>query len=163
MGWAYQARAYDTRKARDPDGNALLGVDRDDQRHTASYEAQVRMAKTFVRVSGSIYRNLSNDPFEDFYDWQDARIGLVVSRVLTPAWMGFVTTSMERRNYEGRVVPAITVKERDNLVTLAGSLIYQFRTHASCVWSLTYRHQDSNDPRLDFTDVVNTLGVSFNF
>ena len=52
---------------------------------------------------------------------------------------------------------------RDDLLTFAASLIYQLSPTADLTYALTYRHQDSNDPRLDFIDMVNQLNLSINF
>ena len=88
---------------------------------------------------------------------------MVVSRVLTPSWLGLMVGSYERRNYETRQVPAINVAERDTLLTWAGSLIYQLNDHAQLTYGLTYRYQDSNDPRLDFIDWINRFQLSLEF
>ena len=159
-GWTYQLRDYDTRKARDGAGNDLPGTDREDERHIVSQELRARFPKTSARIGGQYYRNVSNDLFQDFYDWEDYQVRGVVSQVLSPKWVGIVVASSERRNYQQRSVPAINVGERDTLTTLAGSLIYLINDHAQLTYSLTYRHQDSNDPRLDFIDWINQLRVS---
>ena len=150
-------------KARNPSGVSLPGLDREDQRHTISHELQFRFPKTSIRVSGQFYRNFSNDLRRDFYDWEDYKIRGVLTRVLSEKWVGLVITSYERRNYQKRRVPRINVAERDNLSTLGTSLIYAAGHDVDVTYSLTYRHQDSNDPRLDFHDWINqvTLGVSF--
>lgn len=162
-GWAYQLRDYDTRKTRDFAGTQITEVDREDQRQTVSHELRFRFGKTAARVAGQFYRNFSNDLFDDFYDWEDYRVRGVVSRVLSPEWIGVAVASHERRNYQKRSVPIIAVGERDDLLTLAGSIIYLFNDNAQLTYSLTYRHQDSNDSRLDFIDWVNQLGVSVDF
>ncbi|MBI4228064.1 MAG: hypothetical protein HY600_07335 [Candidatus Omnitrophica bacterium] len=163
IGWVYQLREYDTRKARDAAGTALEGVNRQDQRHTGSYELRFRFPKLLARLGAEWYRNSANDQLQDFYDWDDVRVRAVLTRVFNPKWVGTVSASHERKNYQSRSVPAINVAERDDLVTVAGSLIYQATPHASVAGSLTYRHQDSNDPRLDFTDWISQLSVSIGF
>ena len=163
MGWTYQSREYDTRKARDADGNALAGVNRHDDRHVGSYELQLRFPKTSARIGGEFYRNFSNERFQDFYDWDDVRVRAVLTRVFHPDWLGTLTASHEHRNYHRRNVPAINRAERDSLITVAGSLIYQLTPHAALTSSLTYRYQDSNDPRLDFTDWLSQIGVTVGF
>jgi hypothetical protein len=69
----------------------------------------------------------------------------------------------ERKNYQKRRVPSIQVAERDDLLTLAGSLIYLMHDDAKLTYTLTYKHQDSNDPRLDFIDWINQLKFSIEF
>lgn len=162
-GWLFQYREYDTRRARDSSQVRINGLSREDQRHVASYEMRLRFPKTFARLAGEFYRNFSNDGFQDFYDWEDFRFRGSVTRVFGPRWIATLNASHERKNYQSRSVPAINVAERDNLLTLAGSLIYQWTTKASLSYSLTYRHQDSNDPRLDFTDWIHQTGVTLNF
>ena len=163
IGWTYQEREYDTRLARDTDQNQIAGVVREDKRHIPSYEMQFKFPKTFMRLGGEFYQNFSNDQFQEFYDWEDIRFRGALTRVFTPKWLGTISVSHERKNYAVRSVPAINVAERDNLLTLAGSLIYQLTEHASVTYSLTYRFQDSNDPRLDFTDWIQQAGISVNF
>ena len=161
--WAYQLRDYDTRKARNPSGVGILGVDREDQRHLISHELRLRFRKTFARIGGTFYRNFSNELFQNFYDWDDYRIRGVVSRIFTPEWIGVWISSWERRNYQARNVPAIAVAERDDLYTLAGLLLYEVGPGTQLTYALTYRYQDSNDPRLDFTDWINRFGVTVRF
>jgi len=77
--------------------------------------------------------------------------------------LGTRIASHEHRNYHRRNVPAINRAERDSLITVAGSLIYQLNPHVALSSSLTYRYQDSNDPRLDFTDWISQVGVTVGF
>jgi len=163
VGWTYQYREYDTRLARDSDLNKIAGLNREDQRHGALYELQLRFPKTFARLGTEFYLNFSNDHFEDFYDFEDFRYRGMLTRIFNPKWLGTLSVSEERKNYQKRSVPTINVAERDDLWTLAGSVIYQLSTAFSMTYSLTYRHQDSNDPRLDFTDWVHQVGVSTSF
>jgi hypothetical protein len=163
VGWTYQRRLYDTRKARDGSGADLLGADREDQRHVVGYELRMKFPKTSARFGGELYRNFSNDLFEDFYDWEDYQVRGVLSRVLRPAWIGLLVSSYERRNYQQRGVPVINVAERDDLFTLAASLIHLLTEDAQLTYSLSWRYQDSNDPRLDFLDWTNQVQLSLNF
>lgn len=162
-GWTYQRREYDTRKAQDGSGDARLDTDRLDKRHAVSQTLSVKLSKTSIKLIGQFYRNDSNDTFQDFYDWDDGQVRLVMSRVLGAEWFCTVVASHERKHYRERSVPAINVAERDNLLTLAGSLVYLINDHAHLAYSLTYRYQDSNDPRLDFTDWINQVRFSVNF
>lgn len=163
IGWTWQGREYDTRLARDTNQNSIPGLVREDNRHIPSYELQVRFPKTFVRVGGEFYQNFSNDQFQEFYDWEDIRFRGVLTRILSPKWLATLSTSYERKNYAVRSVPAINIAERDDLYAAAGSLIYQLNPHTSLSYSLTYRYQDSNDPRLDFTDWIHQAGLSVSF
>ncbi len=162
-GWTYQMREYDTRLARDAAGNDVLGEVREDRRHTVSHHFLFRLGRTSATLGGQVYRNVSNDQLEEFYDWDDAQIRLAVSRVLSPRWIATAVSSYERKNYASRSVPAITIAERDDLSTLAGSLIYLLGDYWQVTYSLTYRYQDSNDPRLDFTDWINQVRATLAF
>ena len=162
-GWTYQYREYDTRLARDSDLNKIAGLNREDQRQVALYELQFRFPRTFARLGTEFYRNFSNDHFEDFYDFEDFRYRGMLTRIFSPKWIGTLSATEERKNYQKRSVPTINVAERDDLWTLAGSVIYQLNNVFSLTYSLTYRHQDSNDPRLDFTDWVHQAGISASF
>lgn len=163
VGWTYQTREYETRRARDGDQVKLNGMVREDQRHTASYEMRFRWPKTFARLGVEWYQNFSNDHFQDYYDWADVRVRGLLTRPLTPRWMATLSVSQERKNYQARSIPAINVAERDDLFTAAGSLMFQFNPYTVMTTSTTYRHQDSNDPRLDFTDWIHQLGVTISF
>lgn len=162
-GWTYQFREYDTRQARDSAGTRVAGLVREDQRHTGLYELQLRFPKTFLRLAAEFYRNFSNDQSDEFYDWDDAKFRGVLTRVFSSRWVAVLTVGQERKNYQGRSVPAIAVSQRDNLTTLSGSLIYQWTSRATLTYSLTYRYQDSNDPRLDFTDWINQVSIAVSF
>ncbi len=162
-GLAYQSREYDTRKARDGGGNDLDESTRVDQRHTVTQTLSLRLPRTSLKLVGQAYRNTSNDAFEDFYDWDDLQVRGVASRVVGRSWVSTLVVGHERRNYQARSVPAIAIAERDNLETLAGSLSYLITPAAQVTYSLTYRFQDSNDPRLDFTDWVNQMRCSITF
>lgn len=161
--WTYQAREYDTRKARDGGGTSIVGANRQDDRHTAGYELQVRFPKTVVRVGAEAYRNFSNEQFQDFYDWDDVKARVALTRILAPDWVATLMASHESRHYHRRSVPAIAVAEQDALITVAGTLNYQLTAHTSATASVTYRHQDSNDPRLDFTDWLTQVGMTLSF
>ena len=162
-GWTYQFREYDTRQARDSAGTRVAGLVREDQRHTGLYELQLRFPKTFLRLASEFYRNFSNDQSDEFYDWDDLKFRGVLTRVLNSRWVAVFSAGQERKNYQRRSVPAIAVSQRDNLTTLSGSLIYQWTSRVSLSFSLTYRYQDSNDPRLDFTDWVNQVSATVSF
>lgn len=162
-GWVYQLRVYDTRNALDADSRQVAGLSREDQRHTAQYELQFRFPRTFVKIGGDFYRNLSNDQSQEYYDWQGVRLKGVLTQVLKAGRILIFSASHERKNYEVRSVPAINVAERDNLLTLAGSFLYPLNSRILLTPSVTYRHQDSNDPRLDFTDWIFQVGVSVSF
>lgn len=162
-GWTYQFREYDTRQARDSAGTRIAGLVREDQRHTGLYELQLRFPGMFLRLAAEVYRNFSNDQSDEFYDWDDSRFRAVLTRVVNSRWVAVLTAAQERKNYQGRSVPAIAVSQRDNLTTLAGSLIYQWSPQVSLAYSLTWRYQDSNDPRLDFSDWINQLTLTASF
>ncbi len=162
-GWTYQRREYDTRLARDPDLNKLAGLNREDQRHVALYELQLKILRSFARIAGEYYRNFSNDHYQDFYDYGDLRARGTLTRLWGSRWITTLSASHERKNYQSRSVPTINMAQRDNLLTLAGSLIWQWTAHTSLSYSITYRYQDSNDPRLDFTDWIHQAGVSVSF
>ncbi|MBI3333514.1 MAG: hypothetical protein HYZ93_05435 [Candidatus Omnitrophica bacterium] len=163
VGWTYQLREYDTLKAHDSAQNRLEGLNRQDQRHVALYELQLRFPKTFARAGVEWYRNFSNDQYQEFYDWEDILWRGILIRSLNPRLLAVLVGSQERKNYEARSVPAINVAERDDLWTATGSLIYQLRPHTSLTCSTTYRYQDSNDPRLDFTDWIYQVGLEVEF
>lgn len=162
-GWIFQDREYDTRLARDPDLNRLAGLVREDRRHTGLYEVRLRFPKAFARLGLEYYRNFSNDHYQDFYDYSDVRVRALLVRIFGPKWIGTLSASHERKNYHERSVPVIVVAERDNLLTAAASLIYQINPYWKVTGSLTYRHQDSNDPRLDFSDWIRQVGVTLSF
>lgn len=163
IGWTYQIREYDTRKARDLNQNTIAGANRQDTRHTASFEIQLRFPKTLFRVGADVYENTSNEQFQKFYDWQDIRLRGLLTRLFGKMWLTTLSASYERKNYALRSVPAINVAERDDLWTLGSSVMVQINKGLSLSYSLTFRYQDSNDPRLDFTDWVNQAGVSLSF
>ena len=162
-GWTFQQREYDTRLARDGDQVKLAGLNREDQRHTAGYELRLRFQRAFGRLAAEYYRNFSNDHFQDFYDWDDFRFRGLLTWIFRPGLSGTVTLSHERKNYQARSVPVIAIAERDDLLSAAASLAYEIRKDVTLSLSVTYRHQDSNDPRLDFTDWIHQIGVSINF
>lgn len=161
--WTYQVRNYDSRLARDGAGNDRPNDERQDERHILSQELALRVPKTSVKLGGQFYRNFSNDLSQDFYDWEDYQLQGVVSRVFNPQWIGLVVGTYERRNYQRRSVPAINMAERDTLYTVAGSVIFFMNEHAQVTYSLTYRYQDSNDPRLDFLDWINQVRFGLEF
>ncbi len=163
VGVGYQWRDYDSRKARDSGRNPIGELNRQDERPSAGYEGQIRVPQTTAKIGAEAYRNFSNDQFQSFYDWQDLRFRGVLTRVFSPKWVGSLTASKERKNYRRRSVPAINVAERDDLYTLAGSILYDWNAHWTVSYSLTYRYQDSNDPRLDFTDWINQVGCTVSF
>lgn len=162
-GWTYQVRHYDTRLARDGAGDDRPNDERRDDRHILAQSLSVRWPKTSLKVGGQFYRNFSNDLSQDFYDWEDYQLQAFVSRVLSARWIAMLVNTYERRNYQRRSVPAIAVAERDDLLTVAGSLIFLMHEQAQLSYSLTYRHQDSNDPRLDFFDWINQVRFEVEF
>ncbi len=163
IGWTTQGREYDTRLVRDSDQNDVAGLNREDHRQVAQYEMQFRFPKTSARLGAEGYRNFSNEIFQEFYDWESRMLRGVLTRVLSDRWLGTLIAVAERKNYARRSVPDINVAERDNLYTAAGSLIYSWNSWGSLNLSLTYRYQDSNDPRLDFTDWIYQVGLSVDF
>lgn len=160
-GWSYLRRSYDTRLARDGNGDDQLESNRKDQRQTLSEELIFRTKRTYAKLAGQHYRNDSNDAFQNAYDWQDGQVQALISHVLSEHWVANGYTAIEMRNYEQNTVSSINVAEKDTLTTLVGSLIYLINDSWQATYSLTYRHQDSNNPVLDFTDWVNQWRVSY--
>jgi hypothetical protein len=161
-GWAYLRRRYDTRKTRNGLGDDLEGV-REDRRHALTQDVAYRWPGTSAKLALQVYRNASNDAFQDFYDWDDAQVQGVMTRLLHPRWIVVGVAGLERRNYRARSVPDLNVAERDTLSTLTASVIRLIGEHGQLAYSVTFRHQDSNDPRLDFHDWVNQVRFSANF
>ena len=147
----------------DAAGTGILGVNREDQRYIIGQELTFRFPQTSIRLGGQFYRNISNEEFQHFYDWEDYQVRGILVRVFNPKWIGVLVNSYERKNYRQRNVPNTDTAERDDLLTFAASLIYQLSPTADLTYSLTYRHQDSNDPRLDFIDMINQLNLSVSF
>jgi len=161
--WTYQLRDFDTREASDTLGNAVANVVREDQRHAVQHEIRLRFAKTSAALVGEYYRNLSNDQFQKFYDWDNVQIRGVLAHELTDRWQGIASAGYERREYAERQVPAIGTTERDDLYTLAGSLVYRLTDRVQWRYSVIVRYQDSNDPRLDFLDWINQVRFGLEF
>lgn len=162
-GWRYQFRDFDTRKASDAQGNAISSVNREDHRHAVFHEFRLRFQDSSVVLLGEYFRNQSNDRFEDFYDWDNFRIQSVLAHPFSEQWSGIVSAGYEHREYLERRVPNIGTSEKDDLYTFAGSLVYRPTERWQWRYSAIYRYQDSNDPRLDFTDWINELSVSLKF
>jgi len=155
--WSVLLRSYDTRKALDPSAVETPNV-REDQRHTVAYDLGLLLGETVVRLRQEFFENLSNEGFEDFYDWQDYRARLTASRAFFERWLATGSVSFERRNYADRTVPNEEIAEKDDLTTLSCSLIYELSKDWSVAYTWLWREQHSNDRRLDFNDTINQWG-----
>lgn len=161
--WTYQAREYDTRLANDAEANPVAGLVREDQRHSLSHELRLNAGRVSATLQGEFYRNLSNEQFQDFYDWDAYLARAVLTTSLSERWTTITSAGYERRDYPERLVPNLEKTERDDLYTLAASIIYRLSKRFQWRYSLIYRYQDSNDPRQDFTDWINETELSIRF
>ena len=157
-------RHYLSASARDGLGKATLSH-REDTRDTLRYELGTTWKDTLFKARYEWYLNDSNDARNDFYDAQDNRVTLSISRPLTEKLSALASYSHELRHYAHRPVSGIAPKKvrYDEIHTWGISGSYDFNRTWSLNPSFTYTRNNSNDPTAEYFDWTVSTALTARF
>ena len=156
-------RGYLGKRARDGGGADTLDR-REDARHRVRYTVGATLKRTLFSVENDWYLNDSNDFQTDFHDSQTHKVTASVNHPFTDKFSTNASYSLERKNYEHRVVTGITAEARydeTHTMTLQGT--YQLTPKWSVSPKFTYKTLDSNQSSGEYADATGSLTVSASF
>ncbi len=163
LGYGYLHKKYDDRKARYANG-AESGSERMDQRHIAELEVGYYLwEKTLLKLGGQYYINDSNDLYYDYYDYSSHKISLTAIHVFNEKFFGLLSFAQGFRDYENRTTFDNSRVQEDEIFTINTAFLYDFTPSTSISLDLTYRENDSNEPRDEYTETIFSLGFHYSF
>ncbi len=168
--WLYHKETYRFRLKNFPSNEALdgAGVARDNLRQDTRniFESELGAYigdNTKVRVTNQFYYNSSNYSFTDFYDYSNYRVGGSVIQFFTKKLYGIGGVFYQRRNYKNRFTPRRLSRQKDNLYTVTGSLIYDIRRDLSVFVNYSHSENHSNEPFDQYVNTLYSFGLYYNF
>jgi len=162
--YSWFLRHYLSARARDGLGRATRSH-REDTRDNLRYELGTTWKDTFFKARYEWYVNDSNDARNDFYDAQDNRVTLSISRPLTKKFSALASYSHELRHYAHRPVTGIAPKKvrYDEIYTWAISGSYDLNKTWSLNPGFTYTRNNSNDPTGEYYDWTVSTALTARF
>ncbi|MDD5496334.1 MAG: hypothetical protein PHP46_04450 [Candidatus Omnitrophica bacterium] len=153
---------YQHRKARLGNGN-LSSNTRADLRNTFDYEVGLYMFDSLIKVNNQIYRNDSDDQYEDYYDYNSYRLGCSIVHMFTDKFYSIGSFYWQKKFYDSRQSSQEAVCEKDDLYIVSSSLYYDITPHFSIFANYSYRENQSNEPLQKYSGSVVTAGIYYNF
>jgi len=157
-------RHYLSARARDGAGKATRSY-REDHRDGVRYELGTTWHDTLVKARYDWYLNDSNDARNDFYDAQDNKATLSISKSLTRKFSVLASYAHELKHYAHRPVTGITPKKvrYDEIHTWALAGNYDFNPTWSLSPSFSYSRNNSNDPTGEYYDWAISTALTAHF
>jgi len=146
-------------------GNKTRGADRrEDFRNVFEHELGAYIGKyTKVKIINQFYLNSSNYSYVEFYDYFDYKVGGSIIQFFTKKLYGIGGFYYERRNYDSRYTIERWSRQRDNLYTVTGSLLYDLNRNISIFINYSHSENHSNEPLDRYVDSLYSAGVYYAF
>ncbi len=162
--YSWFLRHYTSARARDGLGRATLSL-REDTRDAFRYELGTTWKDTLLKGRYDYYLNDSNDARNDFYDAQDNKFTLSISRPLTKKLSALASFSHELKHYAHRPVGGIAPKKvrYDEIYTWNISGSYDFNPTWSLNPAFMYTRNNSNDPTGEYYDWTASVALTAHF
>lgn len=163
LGYGYMYKKYDDRKARYANGTKSSSK-RTDQRHIAELETGYYLWEhTSVKLRGQYYINDSNDLYYDYYDYSYYKVSLTAIQVFNEKLFGLLSCAAGFKDYEHRTTFDNSHTQEDEIFIVNTALLYDFTPSISLSLDFTYRENDSNEPRDEYTETIISSGLYYSF
>lgn len=163
LGYGYLHKKYDDRKARYANGTESSS-ERTDHRHIAELEAGYYLwEKTLLKLRGQYYINDSNDSYYDYYDYSSHKISLTAIHIFSEKFFGLLSFAQAFKDYGHRTTFDNSRVQEDEMFTINTAFLYDFTPSTSISLNLTYRENDSNEPRDEYTETIFSVGLHYSF
>lgn len=162
-GFRLEYKHYTDRKAYGP--NTVKKSDlRNDTRYTGEYEAALYLwDRTKIKQVLQLYRNDSNDQFQDYYDYWafGSRTSLVA--FFTDKFYSITSFSYIRKLYDDRLSTDNGAHQKDNLYIFNVTLLYELSSAFTLSAGYSYRENTSNEPLEKYSGSIFTIGLYYDF
>ncbi|MFH0764599.1 MAG: outer membrane beta-barrel protein [Candidatus Omnitrophota bacterium] len=169
-GWLYQKTTYRFLIKNFTCNKVLLGNKtrgeprREDSRNVFENELGAYIGKsTKVKIVNQFYFNESNYTYVDFYDYFNYKVGGSVIQFFTKKFYCIGGFSYQRRNYDSRYEADRQSRQKDNLYTVTGSLLYDLNKNVSIFINYSHSENHSNEPLDRYVDSLYSAGVYYAF
>ena len=161
--YEHSFKAYDKKRPRNAAQQYTTELNREDNRHTAELYITRFIGKYSAKVKGKIYRNTSNDHYQEYYDYDSWRAYLTLGRTFFKDERLNIsfTPSFERKNYARRI--AVNTARYDDVREYKADVTYQANKDISLSFNITHKEVDSNYVSGEYHDVTNKIGISYDF
>ncbi|MFA6142933.1 MAG: hypothetical protein WC738_06560 [Candidatus Omnitrophota bacterium] len=168
--WLYQKATYRFLVKNFTENKVLLGnktrgeSNREDSRNVFEHELGAYIGKsTKVKIVNQFYFNESNYTYVDYYDYFNYKIGGSVIQFFTKKFYGIGGFYYQRRNYDSRYEADRQSRQKDNLYTVTGSLLYDLNKNISMFINYSHSENHSNEPLDRYVDSLYSAGIYYAF
>jgi hypothetical protein len=163
-GVSASQREYTDKKLRQPEGILSPEDERGDLRVSMDASTTYKLRPDMFLSAGTVlYRNDSNDQFQDYYDYDAYRYFAGLSWQFRPKWMVSGKFSYEMRDYLSRPRSGGSDDQADDIYTTNLSLYYKWDKNLTVGSIYTYRQKESNEPSQEYSGSLGTLGLYYSF
>ncbi len=161
--YEYSYKVYDKRLARDNEQRNI--EERIDTRNTVELYATRYIGQWSARLKGKIYRNDSNDLFQESYDYNGYRGYFTLSKSFLKDKKLYVsfTPDFELKSYDERVARDTNVARVDHVTQYKLDFYYTLVKNWELSYSITQKLSTSNATAGEFDNMTNQIGVTCTF
>ena len=160
--YEHSFKVYDKKRARDAN-KTNLGLNREDNRHTIELYVTKYIGKYSIKLREKLYRNTSNDAYQEYYDYDSSKTYLTLSGSFLKDDKLYIslTPSFERKNYHHRV--AVDRARYDDVREYKLSAYYSLNKNITLSYAFSHKQVDSNYTIGEYHNVTNKIGMTFDF
>jgi len=162
-GLKLEYRNYTNRKAYDIQNEGTQNL-RSDERVTGEYEA-VFYLWGFIKLKENfqVYHNVSNDHYQDYYDYDAYRSKTTLIVFFTDKFYGMTSFAYTRKLFEERQTTESSMRQRDRLYYYNLSLLYELTPSFTLATDFSYRENTSNEPTEKYSGSILSIGLYYTF
>lgn len=161
--YEYSYKVYDKKFARDTTQQNIDG--RTDSRNTVELYVTKYIGKLSAKLRGKIYRNDSNDLYQEYYDYDSYRGYFTLSGSFlkdNKLYVSF-TPDFEVKSYDERVARDTNVARVDHVTQYKLDFYYTLAKNWELSYNFTNKLSSSNASGGEFDNMTNQIGVTLNF
>jgi len=161
--YEYSDKWYDHDLARDSSAADIVDLHREDNRHTAELWVKRFIGKYSIQLKGKSYRNVSNDDYQNYndYDTHKGEVTLSGSFLTANKLSLSYTADYEAKHYFDRIAVDTARSDRVNEHRLSTN--YSLTKNLKLNYTVSYKLSSSNAPSGEFENFTNKIGLSVNF
>ena len=162
--YEHSSKVYSDKLARDINKVDILGEARSDERNTVELYLQRYLGKKYsAKLRGKVYRNNSNDKYQEYYDYDGYRgyFTLAGSFLKDDKLYVTFTPDFEKKSYHHRV--ADNTAREDRVTQYKVDMYYTFTKNWELSYLLTRKFSSSNASGGEFDNMTNQVWFTYNF
>ncbi len=161
-GYKFKTYDYDKKRIRDGAGSALT-TDREDYKHTATFEMGQYIKDMLIRVEERIDFNDSNDEYMNYYDYLAYKTTLSLSMPVFKVLYLTGYGSYRWKDFDTRKNLDLNATETQKTMALGTTAYYNIYKSAYISTGYTYIQNYSNEPDNRYSDSITSGGVHIFF